>query len=70
MLVNFQDSMECRGSVPYDEISSIREDNGGFAILRLKSEEIILTNMTYKELIETYHSAIAEDINTWNSIDD
>ena len=62
MLLKFQDSMNCRGTVPYDEISNIREDNEGLGILRLKSKEVIVTNMLYVDLMSAYEAVVAEDL--------
>lgn len=62
MLVDFQDCMDRRGCVAYDDISSVREDNQGFGVLRLKTGETIVTNMIYTELKTAYNDALEEDL--------
>ena len=61
-MIEFIDDMFMRGSVPYDEVGSIREDHHGFGIIRCKSGEVILTRVEYLTLFVRYQNAVLDDM--------
>jgi hypothetical protein len=70
MLLNFIDDMFLRGSVPYDDVGSLREDFEGFGVIRCRSGEVIHTKLEYESLVVAYRDAVLNDMEMMMDIDD
>jgi hypothetical protein len=62
MLVKFNDEWFKEGSVPYDEVGTIRQDHDGYAIVKCKSGDVIVTKTLYQDFIDAYQSVVLEDM--------
>jgi hypothetical protein len=62
MLVEFIDEWWRKGSVPYDEVGTIRQDHDGYAIVKCKSGDVILTKILYQDFIDAYQEVVLEDM--------
>lgn len=70
MLLNFLDREYRRVTVPYLEISSIRENSHGETIIRCRDGEIITSVLTHKEMVSLYKEAIKDDIEFFTDEDE
>jgi hypothetical protein len=62
MLVKFDDTWFNEGCVPYDDVSTIRQDHDGYAIVKCKSGDVIVTKTLYQDFIDAYQEVVLEDM--------